>query len=429
MSEKEQSVGTQLKPGMGSAGRVYEGRGKVWCGTHNRYELKEAYDGVRANEVRAELHREGEVKDARGHGSERHPGTGSSMTVLQRMGWRPMKRSASAGSWHADLDRHEMPYEHPESGKTGVLDTRANKFSERPPAQEAGAASAAAPLLRAEVETQSGGKGPIPRGVLVLGNQPQPVRQFAQLERPKKMGFAREQAGIPAGRDAAPGASKNVAPVLGGLSIEAKNKLQALRATLVAKEPAAHPHDGDVPIKSFVDDLRHKIGKRRVMPGGDLDQDANPKPAEGENTQKSPDGPVDQKGVPLPGQPIYSKEEVNYRYAPDPKRSCGECRFYLEPGSCRLVMGLILKTDVCDKFEEDDEVKRTEDEMRPKDGMQGPKVVRGHLVTESLREVGWTDEARAAAAIARQHGYNPRDKMPSGARQFVRPGTAGGVRL
>ena len=95
MSEKEQSVGTQLKPGMGSGGRVYEGRGKVWCGTHNRYELKEAYDGVRAGEVRAELHREGEVKDARGHGSERHPGTGSSMTVLQRMGWRPMKRSAA----------------------------------------------------------------------------------------------------------------------------------------------------------------------------------------------------------------------------------------------------------------------------------------------------------------------------------------------
>ena len=152
-----------------------------------------------------------------------------------------------------------------------------------------------------------------------------------------------------------------------------------------------------------------------------------PRPAEGENTQKSPDGPVDQKGVPIPGQPIYSKEEVNYRYAPDPKRSCGECRFYLEPGSCRLVMGLILKTDVCDKFEEDDEVKRTEDEMRPKDGMQGPKVVRGHLVTESLREVGWTDEARAAAAIARQHGYKDAGKTGSGSSKHVRAGHVPGA--
>ena len=490
---KEQSVGSQLKPGMGSGGRVYEGRGKVWCGTHNRYELKEAYDGVRAGEVRAELHREGEAKDQLGHGSDKstahkgyyikhnqmrdefyiqkdgqHISTHKSVDDAKRTIDRDLTSEAEVkdarghGSEKRVSAGHDIPREHRDAFNAGaqyVRDNWGDNVNEHSDLQsqaqdlaqgaghdpdythegmvrqqdklsgkkEAGAGTAAAPLLRAEVETQSGGKGQIPRGVLVLGNQPQPVRQFAQLERPKKMGFAREQAGIPAGRDAAPGASKNVAPVLGGLSIEAKNKLQALRATLVAKEPDAHPHDEDVPIKSFVDDLRHKIGKRRVMPGGDLDQDANPKPAEGENTQKSPDGPVDQKGVPLPGQPIYSKEEVNYRYAPDPKRSCGECRFYLEPGSCRLVMGLILKTDVCDKFEEDDEVKRTEDEMRPTDGMQGPKVVRGHLVTESLREVGWTDEARAAAAIARQHGYKDAGKTGSGSSKHVRAGHVPGA--
>lgn len=51
------------------------------------------------------------------------------------------------------------------------------------------------------------------------------------------------------------------------------------------------------------------------------------------------------------GGPPFTKEEVNYRYASDPRRSCGRCRFFQEPAGCRIVSGMIIKTDVCDRFE------------------------------------------------------------------------------
>jgi len=50
-------------------------------------------------------------------------------------------------------------------------------------------------------------------------------------------------------------------------------------------------------------------------------------------------------------QQQYSKEQVNYRWASVPGQSCGECRFFMEPGACQLVAGLIRPVDVCDKFQ------------------------------------------------------------------------------
>ncbi len=46
-----------------------------------------------------------------------------------------------------------------------------------------------------------------------------------------------------------------------------------------------------------------------------------------------------------------AKEDVNYRYAGDPARSCGACTHFIEPGACAKVSGLIRLVDVCDLFE------------------------------------------------------------------------------
>jgi hypothetical protein len=153
----------------------------------------------------------------------------------------------------------------------------------------------------------------------------------------------------------------------------------------------------DVPTDSFVDDIRRKLSIKRVMPGGagqDMkDQPAGQKADEQEDPEDSVD--KDQRGVPVPQEPVWSKEEVNYRYASDPQRSCGDCRFFTEPAGCRLVMGMILKTDTCDRFEPEQKDDSSE--------------VRASIATESLREA-WTDEARAASAAARQHGYKVKNQ-------------------
>ena len=48
----------------------------------------------------------------------------------------------------------------------------------------------------------------------------------------------------------------------------------------------------------------------------------------------------------------YEKKDVDYRYAADPNRACGECKHFIRAESaCEIVMGLIRATDVCDKFE------------------------------------------------------------------------------
>jgi hypothetical protein len=47
---------------------------------------------------------------------------------------------------------------------------------------------------------------------------------------------------------------------------------------------------------------------------------------------------------------MLTKEETNYRYASDALKSCGNCKHFVEPAGCRLVMGMILKTNVCDRF-------------------------------------------------------------------------------
>ncbi len=100
--------------------------------------------------------------------------------------------------------------------------------------------------------------------------------------------------------------------------------LRPVRAKLVTDD-----HTPKVPVKSFQDDLDRKLKLRRVMGG--------------EQEQSTP--------VELPPEGMkFIKEDVNYRYAGDKTRACGDCRFFREPGACEIVAGLIRRVDTCDKF-------------------------------------------------------------------------------
>jgi hypothetical protein len=55
-------------------------------------------------------------------------------------------------------------------------------------------------------------------------------------------------------------------------------------------------------------------------------------------------------GDAAPPGSMLTKEETNFRYASDPLKSCGNCEHFVEPAGCKLVMGMILKTNVCDRF-------------------------------------------------------------------------------
>jgi hypothetical protein len=49
-----------------------------------------------------------------------------------------------------------------------------------------------------------------------------------------------------------------------------------------------------------------------------------------------------------------SKDEANYRPAPQPSVSCGQCQWMFprfSKGSCKYVRGIVRATDTCDEFE------------------------------------------------------------------------------
>jgi hypothetical protein len=100
---------------------------------------------------------------------------------------------------------------------------------------------------------------------------------------------------------------------------------------------AALPHDKVIPIRSFQDDLMHKLELRQVMP------------KRGDDTKTAEAGPLDPEDL-APGDQ-FTKEDANYRMAAAPSRACGQCRHFVGPGACELVAGLIRAIDTCDLFE------------------------------------------------------------------------------
>jgi hypothetical protein len=168
--------------------------------------------------------------------------------------------------------------------------------------------------------------------------------------------------------------------------------------------PRGDAAERDIPVKSLKSDIRRKVALRRVLPGGDQ-QDMKGKPvraslyrtaaaasgeisalmrdaedlihrehadrlkhanrqmdeqlkfagkdvgmARGDGLYESVFGTDSPEMGDMATTPKRSKEQVNYRYAADPQRSCGECVHFREPAACELVAGMILKTDTCDLF-------------------------------------------------------------------------------
>jgi len=98
------------------------------------------------------------------------------------------------------------------------------------------------------------------------------------------------------------------------------------------KKVLAKPVDDQVPVASFVDDVKRKMKLKHVM----------------QHTNEA-----------LPGR-LETKEDVNYRYAENPERSCGKCTHFLFPGACDMVAGLIRYVDVCNEFEAKDNVAKNQ---------------------------------------------------------------------
>jgi len=103
---------------------------------------------------------------------------------------------------------------------------------------------------------------------------------------------------------------------------------------------AALPHDKVVPMASFVDDVKRKVALRKVM----FDM-KNPEKQKQEEALVSDD-------TLQPGQQ-WDKDDrhVNYRYSGNPAKACGSCKYFIAPGECEIVAGLIRPVDVCDQFE------------------------------------------------------------------------------
>ncbi len=162
-----------------------------------------------------------------------------------------------------------------------------------------------------------------------------------------------------------------------GLAQVTRSGAKPIEARLVSTDE--DEHDEDVPMDSFKSDLERKKSLRQVMGNpddkeredegildelmGDSDCPDSEKDADGncpgdedfdpdtagqymtadEDEQQSGDEPEDAGKK--------DKEDVNYRYSPDPVKTCGKCRFFQEPGACSKVSGLIRKIDVCDLFQ------------------------------------------------------------------------------
>lgn len=144
---------------------------------------------------------------------------------------------------------------------------------------------------------------------------------------------------------------------------------------------AALPHDKVVPVASFVDDVKRKVALRKVM--FDMKNPEKQKQAEALVTDDTLQ----------PGQQ-WDKDDtqVNYRYSGNPVKSCGVCTYFIAPGECEIVAGLIRPVDVCDQFEPLEEI------------MQRAQIRPSQLVTQDY--LGEVAQVVLARQLREQYGYD-----------------------
>jgi hypothetical protein len=92
----------------------------------------------------------------------------------------------------------------------------------------------------------------------------------------------------------------------------------------------------DVPVASLIDDVKRKKDLRKVM---------------GKGNKFGHEGDEDDDNVIDGGYPTLPKELVNYRYSGHKGQMCQDCRMFVEPAGCTLVIGMIRPVDTCDRHD------------------------------------------------------------------------------
>ncbi len=109
--------------------------------------------------------------------------------------------------------------------------------------------------------------------------------------------------------------------------------------------------DGNCPDDpDFDENTRGEYQASEHESGEDDDEDDEDDPS----AIDAPESPLESRLVARlaeDGEDKQNKEDVNYRFAGSDTVNCGNCRFFVEPGGCRIVSGIIRKIDVCDSFQ------------------------------------------------------------------------------
>lgn len=146
------------------------------------------------------------------------------------------------------------------------------------------------------------------------------------------------------------------------------------------------------------------------LPSDDLDSD--PDTIDGDNNEQ---------GKPVPGND-YTKEQVNYRYAEDPDKSCEHCVHFSNNGACDLVSGPVRDVDTCDKFEsKDGDDPDPGSRVDPTDKLRKP--VPSEIVTESdvVRMLDTIIESSSSWGMSHEGGPGS-GRRPEGKAMPITPG-------
>lgn len=157
-------------------------------------------------------------------------------------------------------------------------------------------------------------------------------------------------------------------------------------------------HTDRIPAKSFSNDLKRKLKLRGVM------------------------GRREDEELPSEGMK-FTKEDANYRYAADPKRSCDDCVYFVDDGSCEIVAGLIRRVDTCDHFKADESgrVRATLMGLAEVTPVGYEKIVRG------LKKKGDVDNPYAVAWWMKGQGIKPKQSEEGGPGSGPQGGVGSGV--
>jgi hypothetical protein len=195
------------------------------------------------------------------------------------------------------------------------------------------------------------------------------------------------------------------------------SRLVTVAKVVVPSRLATDELEDEVPKKSLVSDLQHKLALRAVMHPDE--QEATLAPSDIPSympTSSQPASDLQPREPMTRVQPNLSKEAVNYRYAQTSEQSCGTCRHFNElDHACAIVMGMIRPIDTCDQW-----TTKTRDLFLPALGPLARREAVAMFVKKRHRR---TDEGEFAA-----HPKNPFARRWPRTREDEEAGTPEGAK-